>query len=397
MVTTDHLMIDRRILLEARTLIEAGYEVRLLAGFECPEPAEYDFDGLHIHRYTYDWSDRRIDRFLGSLSFGSQRLHKLLGRVGRRGLSSLTGFSGFDHYVLEKILRFDFDILHCHDFPLLKVAAAAVKRRPARFVYDAHELYHAQSQLPPAVQQRYRRLEKRLIGIPDLVITVNPYIADIMARDYGIEKPAVILNATHVEPVPARDRLRAMTGIAPADRIVMYQGWMSPERGIERLVRCAAGFPPSIHLVLVGYGDFEAELKEISRAQGTDDGRVVFLGPLPNSDLAEVTPFADIGAIPYHGVDLNNYYCSPNKLFEFIAAGVPFVCNDLPFLRSVAGQYGCGVTVDFADPSAAARTITAILSDSARLDEVRSAARLASDTLNWNVEGGKLLVLYSSL
>lgn len=397
MVTTDHLMIDRRILLEARTLIEAGYEVRLLAGFECPEPSEYEIDGLHIHRYTYDWSDRRIDRFLGPLSLGSRRLRKLLGRVGRKALSSLTGFSGFDHYVLEKILAFDFDILHCHDFPLLKVAAAAVKRRPARFVYDAHELYHAQTQLPAAVQQRYRRLEKRLIGIPDLVITVNPFIADIMARDYGIEKPSVILNATHVEPVPGTDRLRAMTGIAPSDRIVIYQGWMSPERGIERLVRCAAGFPADIHLVLVGYGAFEEELRAISRSQGTDDGRVIFLGPLSNSALAEITPFADIGAIPYHGVDLNNYYCSPNKLFEFIAAGLPFVCNDLPFLRSVVDQYGCGVTVDFADPGAAGQTISAILSDPARLDRIRSAARMASGTLNWDVEGRKLLDLYSSL
>lgn len=396
MITTDHLMIDRRILLEAKTLIASGYNVRLLAGFECPEPAQYEIDGLKIHRYSYDWSDRRIDWLLPSAVIPA-RVRSQLIRAGRKAMALFTGFTSFEYFVLRKILEFDYDILHCHDFPLLKVACEAVRRRPVKFVYDAHELYHAQTQLPQTVQDRYRQLERRLIGRPNLVITVNPFIADIMARDYGIPSPHVILNATTVEPKPAVDRLRELTGLTPSDSVVVYQGWISADRGIEHLVRCAAHFPQDVHLVLIGYGSFEADLRDLSRRQGTDDGRVIFLGQLSNQELAELTPYADLGAIPYHGVDLNNHYCSPNKLFEFIAAGVPFVCNDLPFLGSILVQHGCGLTVDFADDVAAGQAIASLLGNAQALATLKDAAQKASETLNWNVEGAKLLKLYSTI
>lgn len=397
MVTTDHLMIDRRILLEARTLIENGYDVHLLAGFECPEPSEYEVDGLKIQRFTYDWGDRRIDSLLLRIAIGPQKLRNLVIRAGRKATSLLTGFTSIEDFALRKILECDYDILHCHDFPLLKVASEAVRRRPVKFVYDAHELYHAQTQLPTAVRECYRKLENRLIRKPDLVITVNPFIADIMARDYKVRAPEVILNATTIEPKPKSDRLRELTGLSPKDRILMYQGWISPERGIENLVSCARYFPEGMHLVLIGYGAFEAELRDISRQQGTDDGRVIFLGQLSNRDLAALTPFADLGAIPYHGVDLNNFYCSPNKLFEFVAAGVPFICNDLPFLRSVIDKFGCGLTVDFSDPKKAAEVIIGLLGNQYALSELKAAAQRSAETLNWTVEGAKLIALYRAL
>jgi len=251
--------------------------------------------------------------------------------------------------------------------------------------------------LTEATQRKYRSLERRLIRHPDLVITVNHFIAEIMATSYGIEAPQVILNATHREPRPDVDRLRALTGIPPEDKILVYQGWFSPERGIEKLVKCAAFFPKGFHLVLVGYGAFEAELRSISQHQGTDDGRVIFLGEMSNQELSEVTPFADLGTIPYHGVDLNNYYCSPNKLFEFVAAGIPFISNDLPFLRSIADQFKCGLLTDFSDPKNAAAAIIDVLSDCERLQECKLATLRAAETLNWSVEGQKLVKLYSDL
>ena len=88
-----------------------------------------------------------------------------------------------------------YEILHCHDYPMLAPAVAAKRWRPTPLVYDAHELYHAQIQLPERTQRRYRARERRLIKRADLAITVNPFLADIMAKDYGCAAPAVILNA----------------------------------------------------------------------------------------------------------------------------------------------------------------------------------------------------------
>lgn len=397
MITTDHLMIDRRILLQARTLIQSGHDVRLLAGFECAHGETYEMDGLIIDRFAYDWSDPRVDHHLAKLRVGSEGIRGQVFRFGRRLVSKLTGFTSFENFILKKILEFDFDVLHCHDFPLLKVAVETVRRKPAKLVYDAHELYHAQTQLPSAVQKRYRRIERRLIKKPDLVMTVNPFIADIMSKDYGIQVPHVILNATVKEPRANTDKLRQLTGISSEEHIILYQGWISPERGIEQLLRCASYFPTTIHLVIFGYGAYEDDLRKLSAEQGTNDGRVMFMGPLPNHELAEITPFADLGAIPYHGVDLNNYYCSPNKMFEFIAAGVPFVSNDLPFLRLIAEDYGCAVLVDYEKPDCAADRIVNLLNQSSEIEALKDRTRNASMVLNWNVEARKFLELYAAI
>jgi glycosyltransferase involved in cell wall biosynthesis len=393
MITTDHLMIDRRILLEAKSLRAGGYEVILLAGFECPVAEQFLLEGLPVYRFRYDWSDPRVQRLLGHIKLPA-RLRPLASRALRWLVRKTTGFSSFEHNVLQKILSFDYDILHCHDFPLLKVAVEAARRRPTPLVYDAHELYHAQAQLPPATQKRYRELERKLIGRADLAITVNPFIADIMAKDYGVAPPHVIFNAAERRPRPKRDMLRQRLGIPPTDRVVLYQGWISEGRGLDCLIRCAQYFAPDIHLVVVGYGAYEARLREIAAEIDADDGRVFFLGQVDNAALAELTPFADLGVIPYHSLDANNRFCSPNKLFEYLAAGVPFVANDLPFLRCIATAFDCGLLIDLQSPQLAAMAIVGILRDGARLTQLHQAASRAADTLNWQVEGGKLLSLY---
>jgi len=398
MITTDHLMIDRRILQEALSLRDAGYEVELLAGFECSQSEDYDWRGIRISRFAYDWNDVRAQRVLKYFPQKQGRIWSLTWRATCKALGSVTGLSGFEHFVLRKVLIRSFDILHVHDFPLLKVGVE-VKRRTGRpLVYDAHELYHAQSQLPRAVQNSYRRQEARLIRKADVAITVNEFIARIMAADYRCAMPYVILNAAPEQDMSGkRPDLRSVAGLPPDTRIILYQGWLSPERGIDTLVRSARHFPRGVTLVIIGYGAHQDELRRISTEQGCDDGRVVFLGRLEPDELANLTGSADLGVIPYWGIDLNNTYCSPNKLFEFAVSAVPFVSNDLPFLRSVIDRYGFGETANLRDPDAAAKAFLDILSSPQRLAGLRDAAKLASKELVWANEAQKLLAIYSNI
>jgi glycosyltransferase involved in cell wall biosynthesis len=395
MITTDHLMIDRRILQEAQTLARAGYGVEIFAGFECNEAATYDLGGIGISRFRFDWTDARLDRFFAFLGLRPGRLRTALWAVARRAVAAFTGFSSFEHFVLRHVMECDYDILHCHDFPLLAVAVEAKRRRGKPLVYDAHELYHAQVQLPAATRRRYKSREARLIRHADLAITVNPFLARIMADDYGCRLPSVILNAAPLrrENDPRSD-LRGKLGFGDQDRIVLYQGWMSPERGLDCLIRTARYFPANVHLVMIGYGLNETELRALSTEQGTDDGRVVFLGRVEADELACLTAVADLGVIPYHAIDLNNRYCSPNKLFEFLAAGVPFVCNELPFLRTIIDAYGCGMVTDLSKPEAAAAAILSIMGHPIGLKALKDAAESAGRELSWEKEGEKLVALY---
>jgi glycosyltransferase involved in cell wall biosynthesis len=107
-----------------------------------------------------------------------------------------------------------------------------------------------------------------------------------------------------------------------------------------------------------------------------------------------LTSGADLGVIPYHAIDLNNRYCSPNKLFEFLAAGVPFVCNELPFLRAIIDAYGCGMVTDLSEPETAAAAILSIVEHPVRLKALKDAAESAGRELSWEKEGEKLVALY---
>lgn len=396
MITTDHLMIDRRILQEAESLRDAGHDVEILAGFECPKAEEYHWRGIRISRFVFDWADPRAQEMLRFVKYRSHRLWPHLWRATCKALAALTGITSFEHFVLRQILERQFDVLHVHDYPLLRVGVEVKRRRGCVLVYDAHELYHGQAHLPAAVRRRYRRREKRLIREVDTAITVNPYIAGIMARDYGCRLPHVLFNAAPPVPLTTAGTLRPKLGLSSEARIVLYQGWMSSERGIDVLVRAAAHFPAGVHLILIGYGDCESQLKEISREQGTDDGRVTFMGRIEQEELATLTPEADLGVIPYRAVDLNHLYCSPNKLFEFAAAGVPFLAHDLPFLRDFAQEYGFGVVADLSGPQAIAEAVASALGDPKRFAILKSAARAAM-RLNWKAEEQKLLDIYARL
>ena len=108
-------------------------------------------------------------------------------------------------------------------------------------------------------------------------------------------------------------------------------------------------------------------------------------------------PNVRVGAIPYRNVGLNNYYTSPNKLFEYCAAGVPVVASRFPELVKIVEGMGVGRTFDPESPEDIARVVNALLDDPKALEEARHHAREAGRTLSWEFESRKLLALYASI
>lgn len=304
--------------------------------------------------------------------------------------------NSFEQFVYDRMSEYQVDILHVHDFPMLAPAVELAKLRKVPLIYDAHELYYAQVQLPKTVQDKYKRKESTLIKRVDAAITVNPYIAKLMADRYEIKPPHVILNAAPLMPMKKTSLLRNRFKLPVDAKILLYQGWISDNRGIERLVDAAENFHENIYLVVVGYGAFEGALKEQVARKGLES-RVLFYGGVPSTELHELTCDADLGVIPYHGVDENNHFCSPNKLFEFAIAELPFVCNDLPFLRDVVNTYGNGLLADLSSPSTIADTVNSLFSDPARLTLLKDGARKARSSMNWGVESEKLLGIYQGV
>jgi glycosyltransferase involved in cell wall biosynthesis len=375
---------DARVIKEASTLAAAGHQVSVIGMQEEGQPSRESIEGFEVVRVRLDPVPRGIA--------GPRRPARTLGTTG-------LALVLLDYYAraLRVGRRLRADVYHAHDLVTLPVAWAAAGRR-ARLVYDAHELFTEIGRLGAFPRRAFRWMEAALIGRADRVITVNDSIAAELSRRYGVPTPLVVMNCPRTagfRPDREASPLRRRVGLPHGVPIVLFQGMFMPHRGLENLVRAASRFARA-HLVFMGWGPLLEDLRRLAGETGVT-GRVHFTEGVPLADLLSFTSGADLGAIPYRNVGLNNYLTSPNKLFEYCAAGVPVVASRFPELTKVVDGLGIGLTFDPDDPADIARAVDALLEDDVALSRARENVARAAGRFTWEDESRKLLDLYASL
>jgi len=394
MLATDR-QIDRRILLQADSLQEDGWQVTILS---MPLDGEYAGDDARVVRIGA--RTRRENRVLSTYAWLRRHL-PMNGRL-MRWLKALVWRFYIDHeqFYLNLFLadgrRHPADVVVAHDLPMLAVARTLAQEFRARLVYDSHELYSEQ-EFSEAERVSWRAIEQRHIHACNLVITVNPSIAGELQRRYGINKVEVIYNAERIAPLPERSwYLHEHFGIAREQPVLLFQGGLSANRHLPELVQAMVLLRDvPVHLVLLGDGQLAGYLQWLVRRNHLRQ-RVHLHPAVAQSDLLSITVSADAGIIPYQGTCLNNYYCTPNKLFEFIAAGVPVLGSDLPELRRLIEEQGIGRVADLADIAHMAAAIRDFFA-CGQLPHWRNHVLDVRDDLNWQRESVKLKRIYGAL
>jgi glycosyltransferase involved in cell wall biosynthesis len=272
--------------------------------------------------------------------------------------------------------------------PVLPAATYASKLKNIPLIYDAHELYPEQAIFPEERRAFYSLVEKEFIQYPDLVITVNTSIAQEMASRYNIIKPEVILNAVDAPEVfdinQKYNYFRENLPITQEQKIVLFQGGYSPNRNLELFVKSATHIQDeSIVLVLMGFGDFGKELEAIAKEDKTINKKVFFFPAVDQSVLLEYSASADVGIIPYPHIDLNSYYCTPNKLFEFIQAGLPMIANDSPELNRFVKENKIGYSKRIETEQDIAQMIDTYFQEKT---DYKRAITEARNKINWKEE-----------
>jgi glycosyltransferase involved in cell wall biosynthesis len=392
MVTQD-VEVTRRILQEAHTLVGAGYDVSILTRSGDEHDRKGSVEGLPVEWVAVKGRDERFGWLyrLAGTTRGSQ---------GAALWSVLTGRHTFTRRAIPRAIAARADIFHAHDLNNLEVTFRAATANRAKLVYDAHELFPEMANRWVRLKRgSWRRLEGRLLPRADLAITVNDLIAEEMSRRYGVPPPLVLLNCPDpppdFDPGARYDLLRERTGLSGGRKIVLYQGWMSEGRGLENLVKAAPLLADDAAVVFMGYGEYEASLQAM--AEAGPPGRVYFVPAVPQRELLAYCASADVGVIPYQAVDLNNYYTSPNKLFDFIQAGLPIVASDLPYLRKVIVEDGLGLVARLDSPESYAEAINKVLSEHDYAASMRANLRRAAPQYTWAAQAAKLVEGYAGL
>lgn len=287
------------------------------------------------------------------------------------------------------------DIYHAHDFEMLPAAFLAAKLRKAKLVYDSHELWIEQRpDFPPLFKKVVMFVEGRLVKRTDVIITVNESIANELKNRYKLkEKPMILHNFT-----PKKTGATKLPAKQESDPIiVLYHGGYMKDRGLEELIKAFEHVNGNVVLHLRGFGPIEEELRNIAKDL-IKAGKVVFCPPVSMRELVTAAQSADIGIIPYKPTCLNNLYSFPNKLSEYLMAGLAVCASDIPEIARLNQQVHFGALFDPFNPESIAAAINELASDKAQLLACReNALKWSLSEGNWEEESKKLDDLYNRL
>ncbi|MFI5010280.1 MAG: glycosyltransferase [Solirubrobacterales bacterium] len=288
------------------------------------------------------------------------------------------------------------DVVHAHDAAMLLPGVLGARLTGAQLVYDSHEL-------ATSVPYRERAWAAFVAGIERLtvprcaaVITVSDGIAERLRARYRLARtPTVVRNVSALSP-NGRGGLRERLEIDAGAPLVLHQGAPAPARGCEVLVEALAALP-GVRLAFLGDPEpgYAAGLRRLIAERGLGE-RVTLLPSVALEDLLAHTAEANVGVTLLQDTCLNHRLALPNKLFEYIAAGVPVVAADLPETRRLVAGYGVGWCVAPADSAALAGALRVAL-HGPRDPRLHERLARAAEELSWKREQVRLLELYERL
>ncbi len=259
----------------------------------------------------------------------------------------------------DKKISKDDTILYCHDiFPLLPIyLISKIKKVP--FIYDSHEFtygnHHYENK--PFTKFFWRSYEKFLIKGASKVITVSQSIADDMEKIYKFKKGSIEV----ISNLPLkRDSLKSNISesidlkylhkelkIDPLKKIILYQGRLLFNNGLEKVIEAFDEIKEDSDFVfvLIGDGIKKKELMKMVNDLKIGD-RVFFKELVPQSELYKYTRCAYLGICLIKNSGKSFYYSTPNKMYEYLQAGVPQLSSNFPEISKVVKDNEIGITID---------------------------------------------------
>jgi glycosyltransferase involved in cell wall biosynthesis len=289
------------------------------------------------------------------------------------------------------------DIYHLHDPELIPIGFL-LRLRGKKVVYDVHE------DLPKSIQTKYwiPHIGRSIVAI---AASIMEYIAarvlsGIVAATPSIAERFPDKKTVTVQNFPISEELFPKDNLFPYSERpnkVVYMGVISQLRGSVQMVEAMELLqkPLSVRLALAGSfrpPDLIHELESFSGWQAVD-----FLGWVSRPELRGILKKARIGLVLFHPAP-NHVEAQPNKLFEFMSAGIPVVASNFPLWREIIENTGCGLVVNPLDPQAIANAIEWLLEHTDEAEAMGQRGRQAVEkNFNWENEVLKLLSLYQRL
>ncbi len=299
--------------------------------------------------------------------------------------------------IIWRLRSHPFDVVHAHDLDTLPVGLFLAKLRRKPCVFDAHEVYSAmvQRSVPGWAYRFLRWLEKTLVPVPQVVLTVNNTLRGIY-ESLGARRVVVVMNAPPraeiegVDPVPVRRKL-GLEG----KRFALYAGMLEPSRNLDTLLRVFEGWTEAAPVLVVGgHGSLVEQIE--TRARRAHNVR--FIGWIPSDEMASHVAASDAVLL----LDDPEYpiarVATATRLFFAMALGVPVLASEGTGTAAVVLAEDLGAVVPHDNVGAIRRALGTLLDDTHRRATINQRApQVFTARYSWEIMQARLLDAYHTL
>ena len=376
---------DLRVENEAHTLLEAGHEVHLfVVSFKKETPYEV-WHGIHVYRWhVNEWVFKGLRISTARFPFYGMSWIRFLNHVD----------------IIEKI-----EAIHTHDLPLARVGYMISQKWQIPWILDLHENFPAMLDATGLTKKRWggfffskklwQNHESWAVAKADRVILVVEEAMERFRR-LGIysEKFTIISNT------PRTELFQPSRGTGDKDRKMgmLYLGGFNKHRGLETVIRAKPALRaeiPTLHLNLVGDGRIKKDLEKLAQDCGVESS-ITFSGRIPLKEVPEVISENDICLVPHYQSEHTNTTI-PHKLFQYMAMKKPVVVSDCNPLKRIVERGNAGVVFRSGDTESLIREVKILADRSIRKRVGENGYKIVMNQYNWNVDGKRLLDLYSEI
>jgi glycosyltransferase involved in cell wall biosynthesis len=334
---------ESRILKETRSAFATGLFDRIeVAGTWLPGLAREQqwHEGVTIRRFGADTM--------------SSSLTSKLTKAGRLAKDV------YSHYKRQPL-----SVVNCHSVAALPLCRALAHRTHAKLIYDTHELETE----AVGMTGLKRPIAKALEAVNIRAVNHTFVVGNEIEHWYQDRYPGISIDTLYNFPSALDDVARLPNdyfhkqfGLTAGTKVFLYQGVLGPARGIEEIAEAFRRFPRPDHaLVLMGYGEWENRVRELA----AEVESIHFHAAVPPEELLSYSRCADVGfSIFEPQASLSYRFSAPNKLFQYLCAGLAVIASDVPEQAAVIRKFDAGVLIADFSPESIRAACDTVLSTS---------------------------------
>ena len=288
------------------------------------------------------------------------------------------------------------DALFANDLDTLLPNFLVSKIKGIPLIYDSHEIFCEVPELQnnPSKKRIWSNLESWIVPKLKYCITVNQSIADYFTNKYNVPFIFVrnIPDYSKKETLKSRSDLNLPIG----KKIVILQGaGINVQRGAEELVEAFQYLDEIYFLLIIGSGDVIQQLKE-NVVKLSLQNKVKFIDKIPVIELRHYTSNSNLGVTIDKDSNMNYHFSLPNKVFDYMHAGIPILASNLPEIAKIVNDYHIGTFIENHEPQHIAHQIKSFLNSDDYL-KYKGNTVIASIENNWQTEKQKLIKLINEI